>query len=276
METTTSAGNDIDGVSTYQRTHPSWSARVAGADWAWRDTDPRSKRRPLLFLPGAGGTGDVFFRTVHALRSVRRMITIRYPALTDAASLSSGVVGLLASLGIDSVDVVGSSLGGYLAQAIAIEQRGLVRRVLFGNTFFDASWLRQKVSRDALLSLSSAEHLARTVAQFATLPEDNEVQVDFKRTMLTLVGTEQTGEMAQASLAAVLGSTPLPSVNLPVESIAILDTEDDKVVDAVTRQAVRERYRSSVHFSLTKGGHYPSLLDPVAYAEAIRSHFSEE
>ena len=276
MESTRFAGKDEPDLETYQREYPYASARIEGADWAWRDTGAGSRRRPLVFLPGGGGTGDVFYRTVDSLRSSRRIITIRYAALADASSLSSGIVGLLATLGIENVDIAGSSLGGYLAQKIAIEKPALVRRTLFGNTFFDASWLRAKVSREALLSISPAEHLAKTVAQLTTLPEDSPSKLDFKKTMLALVGSEQTGEMAQASLAAVLGSTPLPAVTLPGESIAILDTEDDQVVDAPTRQAVRDRYHGSARFALSTGGHYPSLLNPVAYRGAIAAHFAEE
>lgn len=249
---------------------------IAGQEWAWRDTDPKGTRLPLVFLPGAGGTGDVFYRAAGALKGDRRVMTVRYPALADVDAICSGLSGLLDALGMSLVDIAGSSLGGYIAQAVAIAQPERVRRVLFGNSFYDASWLQAKMSREAVLGTVPADHLARTVAQFGGLPEATPEQADFKSTMLALAGSEQTGEMALASLAAVLGAKPLKVVDLPPADIAILDTEDDPVVDIATKAAMRDRYQASTRYTFETGGHYPSLLNPQAYNDAIKRHFGHE
>lgn len=260
----------------YQSAYPQAVVRVGSEDWAVRDTDPASGRTPVIFLPGAGGTGDVFYRTVASLKDVRRTVTVRYPTLSAPEAIVSSLIGLLGELGLTSVDLAASSLGGYLAQALAIRRPALVRRVLLGNTFYDASWLQAKMSRDAVVSTPPAEHMARTTAQLKSLPESTEEQADYKATMLALVGVEQTGEMAVASLAAVLGAHPIGRIDLPLNAIAILDTEDDPVVDATTRRAIRDRYDGASLFPLPNGGHYPSLLNPVDYSAAVLSHFDEE
>jgi len=251
-------------LRTFQTTFPASTTRVAGMDWAWRDTDQVSGRVPLIFLPGAGGTGDVFYRASYAVASTRRIIMVRYPALTETGAITAGLAALLAEIGLREVDIAGSSLGGYIAQTIAIRQPALVRRALFGNTFFDASWLKAKISRETVLSTPSEEHLARTITQLRTLPEGTPEQIDFKATMLALVGPEQSAETARASLAAVLSAEPLQPVDLPADAIAILDTEDDAVVDVATRTAMRDRYANSAHYTFETGGHYPSLLNPTA------------
>lgn len=263
-------------LQTFQADYPQALSHVGDGDWAWRDTGRRSDRIPLVFLPGAGGTGDVFYRAADQLKAVRRIITVRYPALSEPSAIVAGLAGLLDEIGATRVDVAASSLGGYLAQELAIEQPALVRRLLLGNTFFDASWLQAKISREVVLSTPPDEHLARTIAQLDGLPEDSREQADYKATMLSLVGTEQTGEMAVASLAAVLGTKPLGSVGLPQDAIAILDTEDDPVVDAATKGAMRDRYPGSTHYGLKTGGHYPSLLNPVGYTSAVMAHFGRE
>lgn len=263
-------------LNDYQSAHPQAVVRVGDDDWAVRDTDPASGRTPIIFLPGAGGSGDVFYRTVASLKDVRRTITMRYPALSEPEAIVSSLIGLLGKLELTSVDLAASSLGGYLAQALAIRRPALVRRVLLGNTFYNASWLQAKMSRDKVLSTPPAEHLARTIAQLKGLPESTEEQADYKATMLTLVGVEQTGEMAVSSLAAVLGAKPVGRIELPLNAIAILDTEDDPVVDAATRKAMRDRYDGALLFSLSNGGHYPSLLNPVDYSAAVVSHFNKE
>src|SRR4051794_23428212 len=72
-----------------QRRFPSSHWTVAGASWAFRDTDQDAARIPLVLLPGAGGTGDVFYRAIDALRRTRRVVSVSYPALDDADALAS-------------------------------------------------------------------------------------------------------------------------------------------------------------------------------------------
>ena len=263
-------------LSDFQDKYPAATAVIEGAGWAWRDTDPGSGRPPLVFLPGASGTGDVFYLAVRAIAVSRRAITLRYPALSEMTSIVSGVGALLTHLGLDRVDIAASSLGGYVAQALAIERPARLRKVLLGNTFFDPSWLQARMSRDAVLATSPDDHLAQTITRLSGLPEATAHQIELKSTMLALVGTQQTSAMARAALAALLGSEPLRTIDLPSAAIAILDTEDDPVVDASTRSAVRERYFKSRSITFEFGGHYPSLLNPDAYNDALQVHFGDE
>ena len=260
-------------LSEFQRHFPSTASVVSGATWRFRDTDQDADRIPLVMLPGAGGTGDVFYRAVEGLRKTRRVVTVSYPALDDADKLASGALGALAEAGIREFDLLGSSLGGYLAQACAVKEPDRIRRCMFANAFFDSTWLQRKISRDSLRSTPADIHLANTLKGLSAAAEDTVEKADFKRTMLALVGTDQTAEMAKSALLAVLGTTVLPKVGLRADAIAVLDTEDDPVVDQPSREAMRERYQDSHQFHLATGGHYPSLLNPKEYVAALLRHF---
>lgn len=241
-----------------------------------RDTDQDARRVPLVMLPGAGGTGDTFYRAIDALRERRRVVSVSYPAVDDVNDLASGLLVVLARAGIDRFDLFGSSLGGYLAQLCALQEPSRVRRVMFANTFHDASWLQQKIPRDGLRAKPAVDHLAGTLTQLRTLPEDTPEKADFKRTMLHLVGTDQTADMAKAALLAVLGAEPVAKVDLPASKLAVLDADDDPVVDGPTRDAMRKRYAASAQFRLTTGGHYPALLNPREFQAALLEHFRGE
>lgn len=260
-------------LSSFQRRFPLIQWNVDGADWRLRDTDQDAARIPLVLLPGAGGMGDVFYRTIDALRDTRRVVSISYPALDDARDMVSGLLTVLSEAGIDTFDLFGSSLGGYLAQLCALREPQRVRRCMFANTFHDAGWLQRKISREKLAATSAAEHLENTLAQLKSAGEETAEKADFKQTMLALVGSLQTAEMAKSALMAVLGATPIPKVSLPESQIALLDTRDDAVVDEPTRGAMRERYLGSKQFRLGTGGHYPALLNPTEFTAALMTHF---
>ena len=260
-------------ITDFQRRFPliRWSAE--GEDWTIRDTDQDAARIPLVLLPGAGGTGDVFYRTIEALRGTHRVISVSYPALDDASAMASGLLTLLAAAGIRSFDLFGSSLGGYVAQLCALREPHRVRRCMFANTFHDAGWLQKKISREKLAATSASEHLEITLGQLRSAGEETAQKADFKYTMLALVGSLQTAEMAKSALMAVLGATPISKVNLSESRIALLDARDDGVVDDPTRESMRERYLGSRQFRLSTGGHYPALLNPTEFAAALMTHF---
>jgi maspardin len=260
-------------LSSFQRRFPLIQWNVNGVDWTLRDTDQDAARIPLVLLPGASGTGDVFYRTVEALRDTRRAVSISYPALDDADAMVSGLLTVLTDAGIDTFDLFGSSLGGYLAQLCALREPQRVRRCMFANTFHDARWLQKKISREKLVATSVAEHLENTLTQLRSAGEETAEKADFKHTMLALVGSLQTAEMAKSALMAVLGAAPVPKVCLPASQVALLDTRDDSVVDEPTREAMRERYLGSKQFRLATGGHYPALLNPTEFTAALMMHF---
>lgn len=260
-------------LADFQRRFPliRWTGPHEG--WTLRDTDQDAARVPLVMLPGAGGTGDTFYRTIEALRDTRRLVSVSYPALDDAVAMASGLLAVLSAAGIERFDLFGLSLGGYVAQLCALREPLRVRRCMFANTFYDAGWLQQKISREKLLETPAEQHLANTLGQLRSAGEETAEKADFKHTMLALVGTQQTAGMAKSALLAVLGASPVPKVEMPEDLIAVLDTRDDMVVDEATRAAMRERYRGSRHFRLATGGHYPALLNPTEFTAALMTHF---
>lgn len=101
---------------------------------------------PLLLLHGGLFNMDLQFAAVLPdLAETRRVIATDFQAhgrtgdidrpLT-AAQLASDVVGLLAHLGIEQVDVFGFSVGGAVALHLAINSPGLVRRAVISSASF--------------------------------------------------------------------------------------------------------------------------------------------
>lgn len=263
-------------VAQFQRRFPQISWPAEGHEWTFRDTDQDAARVPLVLLPGAGGTGDVFYRSAEVLRGTRRVVTVSFPALDDTKLMASGLLTALTNAGIHKFDLFGSSLGGYIAQLCIILEPQRVRRCMFANTFFDAGWLKAKIPREKLAATPAADHLSNTLAQLNAASEETPEKADFKHTMLAIVGPQQSAEMAKSALMAVLGSAALSKVALPDSQIAILDAPDDAVVDEPTREAMRRRYHGSRQFRLSSGGHYPALLNPQEFNAALVTHFKAE
>ena len=112
--------------------HPETRITLQGRDWGLIDTG--GDREALLFLPGTLGRADVFFRQIEALAPHRRVLAVSYPASGGVVEWAQSLGVLLDRLGIARVAVLGSSLGGYLAQYFAATQPARVSHLFAANT----------------------------------------------------------------------------------------------------------------------------------------------
>src|SRR5215218_10135885 len=101
---------------------------------------------PLVILHGAFGTVDMFGPLVTPLAETRQVITVEMQGHGRTADvdrpltyeqLADDIGALLKYLGIAEVDVFGYSLGGFIAQHVAIRHPELVRKLVVASASFN-------------------------------------------------------------------------------------------------------------------------------------------
>src|ERR1700676_4043362 len=108
-------------LARFQFRYPLRSVEIDRRTWVFRRTPGRASGQvPIVMLPGIQGGGDLFFEVALSLGELMPVITINAPDIEDAAETRAGLAGLLSKLGIRRTNLLGSSLGGYLAQSFTL------------------------------------------------------------------------------------------------------------------------------------------------------------
>ncbi|WP_051574145.1 alpha/beta fold hydrolase [Mycobacterium sp. URHB0044] len=123
-------------------TSPTKGVEVGGTRFAYREFGPNTGV-PVIFLHHFTAVIDDWDpRVIDGIASERRVITFdnrgvggtkgRTP--TTVSAMADDAIAVIDALGLEQVDLMGFSLGGFIAQAIVTKRPALVRRLILAGT----------------------------------------------------------------------------------------------------------------------------------------------
>lgn len=133
--------NDLGSAARYIET-PNLSISVGGTTFAYRDLGPR-EGVPLVLLNHWGAVLDNFEPEImDGLARTHRVIATDYRGIGASGGtapvtvdeMARDAIALIVALGLSKIDLLGFSLGGFVAQDIALKAPGLVRKLILAGT----------------------------------------------------------------------------------------------------------------------------------------------
>lgn len=239
----------------------------------------------LLFLHGFGADADCWLRLVPLLRPQFSFLIPDLPGFGRSAApgnLEFGIEaqaarlsGFLDSIGVDDCIVVGNSMGGYLATALAAHQPGRVRALwllapLGVRSVAPGQYLERIDSGDLdYLQISSVKQFREKIvpSMFATrLRVPGPLLRDLANTAISLK------EILPRMLHEVrFESQPLEAMATRVQCPVLIQWgEDDKVVNPAGLSVLAEAFTNSTVALTSQCGHLPMLERPRESAARFR------
>jgi len=258
-------------LATFQSRYPLRSVEIERRTWVFRRTPGRAAGQvPLVMLPGIQGGGDIFFEVALLLGELMPIITINAPDIEDVAQMRAGLAGFLSRLGIRCTNILGSSLGAYLAQSFALLHSDNVAQLVIANGFIDVAAITTKSPpTPTVAAMDAAELVQQNVGALLAAPNRTEGTVRLKAAVRALVGPAQTLENYKSRLLLMMGVPPLAEAPIAPDRVMIIDDDHDPLILPEMRGAVRKRFARSEQHSIDGGGHLPAVQRPAPFAELL-------
>ena len=255
---------------------------VGGGEWTYVDVGGGGTV-PLLTLPGALGIVDSAAASLQALGKGRRVLALAYPAwVATMTALCDEIAAVLDRLGVEHVDVLGSSLGSWVAQCLVRRYPERVRHLVLAHPYVlrpeDAARFRKGNRFIRRLPPRLFRALLRLRVRQALAP-------------LRRAGGREWAFWRERVRAAMEGETMAPSTLVRynawmIESLStfhftpgdpemrghrvlIVASDDDPILRRSSRDAVRAMYPAAEVRVFPGTGHATALVAPDAFAAAV-------
>ncbi len=256
-------------LERFRRTYRPYTTVLDGVEWDYWDLGRGPQT--ILFLHGLAGSGDIWFQQLLSFAPSYRVLAPTYPPLQPLEQLVTGVWRLMDRLQIGRAQVVGSSLGGLVAQHMATHHPERVERAVFSNTFPPG---HPDVQR------------GRWMLQIARLLPEPTVFAIMKRSLRKRHSAFEPGErllrsylleqyeggmtrsQLLARIACVFGDFDLASPEMPH---AIIESLDEPLLSRNVRSDLKRLYPRAWVYTFKRGGHFPYLSQPDEYNRALTS-----
>jgi pimeloyl-ACP methyl ester carboxylesterase len=257
-------------LEEFSRAHPERHETVAGHTWGIIETAGPAGAPALVMLPGTLGTAQIFWKQIAALGDRIRIISVTYPPVDNIRDLADALAALLDHLGLGQAHLLGSSLGGYLAQWFAVQYPERVESLVLGNTLCDpyvSNPSRKPV--EALRQMSAEAHHAAVLSAVESWSEPEPIFRTVKEILRESGRRLIPAAALKARVLAVAGGGEVPPLQVPPSRMTIIDCEDDPLISPAGREDVRRRYPGARLLRLPVGGHYPYITRPAVYTAAF-------
>jgi len=259
------------------RQFPLKTVEVNGVQWNYYDSG--ENKEVILFLHGMGGAYDIWFQQLQKMKKDFRVISVTYPAVNSLDELSDGIIDILNREKIEKVNIIGTSLGGYLTQFLLKNYPKRLNKIIIANSFPPNGLYRsQNAGKGKVLPFVPEWLLMK---MFGKNIEDRVVPAANGNQLVKAYLIEQaSGLMSKKQFVGrfhcVMQDFIPPDPEQIKNRILIIESDNDPLVPKVLRDSLKLTYPMAKVFTFHNTGHFTYLNQPDIYTDVITNFFSDQ
>ena len=259
------------------RSHPTKSISYNHNEWHYLSVGQGPKS--LLFLHGMGGAYDIWFQQIAELQDSFHIISLTLPSVNSLSEAANGILQILQEENIDRVSIIGTSMGGYIAQYFLKEHGERLDKVVLGNTFPpNEVFTKQNGGMRKLVPLLPAWIVMST---FRNNVSTNVLPSSENSKLVEAYLSEQySGLMTKQQF---IGRFDIVLEHFEIDNnegnnrapMLIIESDNDPLVNKDLRKRLKDLYAPTEIYTFTEKGHFPYLNRPQEYTDILLSFLSD-
>jgi maspardin len=255
-------------LAAFRTACPPSILEVNGVGWEYLSM---GSGQAVLFLHGMAGAYDIWFQQIEALKEEFRLIAVTYPGVDSLVQMETGLLSVLDEVGVSRFSVLGTSLGGYIAQYLVARHPDKVDKAVFANTFppNDLILKQYGILGKALpfLPMWLVRWVMRWQFKSRIYPPSG-----FDELTLAYLN-ENLDRFTKADLIGryhcVVEPFDPPDLSGGETPVMVIEASNDPLLGAGLRQAMKSTYPLAEVVTVANG-HFPYLSQPAFYTEKLR------
>jgi pimeloyl-ACP methyl ester carboxylesterase len=257
-------------LQRFRRTHEIQHINVSGKTWRYLAIG--EGKETILFLHGMAGAYDIWWQVIEALQDRYKIISLTYPPIDKLEGLRRGILAILEKERVSDCNLVGTSLGGYLAQYLVSKNKKMIKRAVFANTFPPNDIIVQKTRKIGkilpLLPGWAVMLYLRQRTTTSTYPAAGHSEI-VRAYMMEQAHGMLTKKQYIARYRCIIDDFEPPVSEVSKIPSLIIEADNDPLVENRLREMLKATYPSSPVKTLHGVGHFPYLNQPEQYTEII-------
>lgn len=258
------------------RERPVKSIEVEGQEWKYFSGG--SGEQCILFLHGMAGDYDIWWNQILFFQDRRKVISVSYPPVSSLKEMGEAVMKILDEENITKTNLVGTSLGGYLAQYLKTTYPSRIDKIILGNTFPPNDLYEEKNSETSGVARFLPEWLVMTF--FRRNVKEKVVPASENSPIVEAFLLEQSyGGMSKEQFLAryhCVVDKFMPSAEArDSDQIFIIESDNDPLIFPELREQLRALYPNADVLTYHNQGHFPYLNQSEDYTSAVDNFLSK-
>jgi maspardin len=259
---------------SFRKTYPPKGIYVDGFKWDYL-TLGRGKEI-ILFLHGMTGSYDIWWQQIDALKNDYRIVSVTYPPVNSLEEMGRGIGAIMDQEKVEQFNLVGTSLGGYLAQYLVARYPNLIRHAVFANTFPPNKIIAEKNKTMGLTLPLLPEWL---VINFFRRSFKNSIYPTSGEDEFTLAFLNELSSIHMnksqmvGRFRCILEPFMAPNVQSLGIPVLIIESDNDPLIEPALREALKTTYSEAGVYTFRNAGHFPYLNQAKEYTDVLKTFF---
>jgi len=250
--------------------------KIDGVPWKYYVDGHASKT--ILFVHGMGGAYNIWWQQAAALEEKYQIVTFTLPEeINSLEKASVGILKILAAEHINQFIVVGTSMGGYIAQYLVNTIPDRIEKAVFGNTFPPNNRIAEENRIKSKIVPLLPEIL---IAKLGDNQLKNKILPAAKNSELlaaTLKSLPFSKKQFINRYYVVVDQFVAHPNRLEIHKIPklIFESDNDPLIELPLRKALKELYPDAKVHTFHQEGHFPYVNATDEYNRVLASFLSD-